>query len=148
MTEPVFVDTNVLVYRFDSTEQDKQERCERWIERFWADGTGRLSTQVLQELYVTLTRKLDHPLEPAQAQTIVRSLFAWKPVGVGRATLEGAWRLQEGYSLSWWDALIVAAAQDAGCSFLLTEDLSHGQLLDGVRVVNPFRTEPGDLGRS
>lgn len=145
MTEPVFVDTNVLIYRFDSSEPDKQRRCERWVEHLWSERAGRLSIQVLQELYVNLTRKLDHPLEPPEAQTIVRSLFAWRPVGVGRGTIEGAWRLQESYSLSWWDALIVAAAQEAGCSYLLTEDLNDGQLLDGVRVVDPLRTAPGAL---
>lgn len=145
MTEPLFVDTNVLVYRFDITEPDKQRQCERWLDSLWSEGTGRLSIQVLQELYATLTRKLDHPLEPVEAQTIVRSLFSWRPVVIDRATIEGAWRLQESYSLSWWDALIVAAAQVAGCPFLLTEDLSHGQVLDGVRVVDPLRAEPGDL---
>jgi len=145
MIAPVFVDTNVFVYRYDHTEPEKQNRCERWLQHCWAERTGRLSIQVLQELYVTLTRKLAHAMEPADARTVVRSLFAWKPATVGPRTIEGAWRLQQSYSLSWWDALIVAAAQGEGCFFLLTEDLSHDQVLDGVRVVNPFRVLPGEL---
>lgn len=139
---PVFVDTNVLVYRYDSSEPDKQRRCERWLDHLWAEATGRVSVQVLQELYVNLTSKLDAAMEPAEAQQVVRSLFAWSPIPVGPATIEGAWRLQTSYSLSWWDALIVAAAQSGACSILLTEDLSHGQMLDAVRVVSPFREEP------
>jgi predicted nucleic acid-binding protein len=142
---PVFVDTNVFVYRFDSTEPDKQRRAERWLDHLWSEGTGRVSVQVLQELYASLTRKLDHPMEPAEARTIVRSLFAWGPVMVDRRTIEGAWLLQDHHSLSWWDALIVATAQTAGCRHLLTGDLSHGQDLDGVRIVDPFKVEPGRL---
>jgi predicted nucleic acid-binding protein len=67
-------------------------------------------------------------------------------VPVDRRTIEFAWNLQDRHSLSWWDALIVAAAQAAGCPYLLTEDLNHDQDLDGVRVVDPFRVEPTDLG--
>lgn len=143
---PVFVDTNLLVYRFDTTEPEKQRRAERWHKHLWRDRSGRLSVQVLQELYSSLTRKLDEPMEPAEARTVVRSLLSWNPVPVDPRTIEGAWRLEDRYSLSWWDALIVSAAQIAGCGHLLTEDLSHDQDLDGVRVVDPFRVTPGELG--
>lgn len=145
MIDPVFVDTNILVYRVDATEPAKQARCESWIDHLWSEGTGRLSVQVLQEFYATVTRKLDHPLEAEEARTVVRALFAWSPVVVERATLEAAWRLQQAFSLSWWDALIVAAAHAAGCPYLLTEDLSHDRDLDGVRVVSPFQVQPGGL---
>lgn len=145
MTAPVFVDTNVLVYRYDISEPEKQRRCEDWLDVLWDRGAGRLSIQVQQELYATLTRKLDRPLGPADARAVVRSLFAWDPVPIDRTAMEGAWRLQERYSLSWWDALIVAAAQVAGCSVLLSEDLGHGASYDGVRVVNPVETTPDEL---
>ena len=141
----VFVDTNVIVYRFDTSEPDKQRQAERWHERLWRSREGRVSVQVLEELYSSLTRKLDHRMAPAEARTVVRALFAWDPLPVDATTIEGAWRLEDRYSLSWWDALIVSAAQVAGCRHLLTEDLSHGQELDGVQVVDPFRAEPGDL---
>lgn len=143
---PVFVDTNVFVYRFDASEPDKQHRAQRWLEHLWRERTGRLSIQVLQELYTTLSRGLDHPMEPGEARSVVRSLLAWDPVPVDPRTIEGAWLLEDRYSLSWWDALIVSAAQVASCEHLLTEDLSHGQDLDSVRVVDPLRVEPGELG--
>lgn len=142
---PVFVDTNLLVYRFDTTEPEKQAQAEVWHEHLWRERTGRLSIQVLQELYSSLTRKLDAPMKPAEARTAVRALHAWNPIPITARTIEGAWRLEDHYSLSWWDALIVAAAQIAGCRHLLTEDLSHGQDYDGVRVVNPFRVTPGEF---
>lgn len=135
---PVFVDTNLFVYSLDVSEPEKQQRAREWLVRLWDTDTGRVSIQVLQELYSTLTRKLDHPLEPEEARRVVRGLFAWNPVPVDRRTLEGAWRLQDRFSLSWWDALIVSAARLAGCDRLLTEDLSHGQNLDGVEVLSPF----------
>lgn len=145
MTGLVFVDTNVYVYRFDSTESEKQRRCEAWLRHLWSARNGRVSVQVLQELYSTLTRKLDHPLQAAEARGIIRSLYTWDPVAVDRKTIEAAWSLQDRHSLSWWDGLIVAAAQAAGCAYLLTEDLNHDQDLAGVRVVDPFQVEPGEL---
>jgi predicted nucleic acid-binding protein len=144
---PVFVDTNLFVYRYDTTEPEKQRRAERWLDHLWTEGTGRVSIQGLQELYSSLTRKLDNPMEPAEARSVVRSLLSWDPAPVEARTIEGAWLLQDRYSLAWWDALIVSAAQITGCRHLLTEDLSHDQHLDGVRVVDPFRTGPGELGR-
>ncbi len=91
------------------------------------------------ELYSSLTRKLEgFPVD--KAQRIVRGVAAWQPVARDFPLMERAWLLQERYALSWWDALIVAAAQSSGCSVLLTEDLQHGQLLDEVRVIDPFRS--------
>ncbi len=145
MIEPVFVDTNVLVYCFDSAEPEKQRQAELWLRTLWTAGSARISIQVLHELYATLTRKLKRPMDPPEARTVVRGLFAWKPIPIDSKTIEGAWFLQDRYSLSWWDGLIVSAAQLTGCRTLLTEDLSHGQDLDGVRVKNPFKEDPADL---
>lgn len=141
----VFVDSNVLVYARDSTEPDKQSRAALWMEALWRSRAGRLSFQVLHEYYVTVTAKLDPGLETDAARADVRALMAWKPVAATDARLEAAWRLQDRFDLSWWDAQIVAAAQQAGCSVLLSEDLQHGQDLAGVEVVSPFRSAPGDL---
>lgn len=139
----VFVDTHILVYRFDTTEPAKQARSEDWLRWLWGQGTGRLSVQVLQELYATLTCKLPHALDTAEAQSVIRSLFVWNPVIVEPGTIEGAWANQERFTLSWWDALIVAAAQRAGCTYLLTEGLDHNQDMDGVRVIDPMQVKPG-----
>ena len=135
---PVFVDTNVLVYRHDSSDPAKQARADDWYAYLWRSRTGRLSVQVLQELYSVLTRKLRPGMEASRARRIVRTLGAWVPLSIDLSTIERAWRLEQSNSLSWWDALIVAAAQTSECAILLTEDLQDGQTFGQVRVVNPF----------
>jgi len=95
---------------------------------------------VLQGFFVIVTRKSMSSREDARAE--VRDLLAWMPVAVDAFTLERGWKMQDRYQLSFWDALIVAAAVQASCGYLLTEDLQEGQDLDGVIVVNPFRTDP------
>jgi predicted nucleic acid-binding protein len=145
MTGLVFVDSNVLVYSVDETEPDKQTRAAEWLKRLWSTRAGRLSFQVLQEFYVNVTRATGIAMPAADAREIARSLLAWQPVRIGAGELEAAWSLQDRYSISWWDALIVAAASSAGCRFLLTEDLQHDQDFGGLRVVDPFRVQPQSL---
>lgn len=138
MTAPVFVDTNVFVYRYDASEPEKQLRARDWLQFLWPQRSGRLSHQVLHELYVTLTRKLRPGIPAPDARRIVRDLALWQPVATELTTIERAWRLEERHRLSWWDALIVAAAQAGDCRVLLTEDLQHGQIFGSLQVVNPF----------
>ncbi len=138
MTGSVFVDTNVLVYRHDLTNPLKQSRADDWYRLLWRQHCGRLSFQVLQELYSTLTRKLKPGLEASKARQIVCVLAQWRPVPIDVDILERAWLLEERYTMSWWDALIVAAAQACECNVLLTEDLQHGQTFGALRVVDPF----------
>jgi len=142
MTAPIFVDTNILVYARDVGARDKQVRAGEWMALIWQSGRGRVSVQVLQELYVTLTRKLRPGLPPAEARAEVRALLPWQPIEIAPVILESAWSLQDRFQLSGWDALIVAAAHAAQCRYLLTEDLQDGQNLDGLLVVNPFRHPP------
>lgn len=142
---PTFVDTNVLLYARDASEPDKQPLAQRWLDTLWEQRTGRLSVQVLNEYYVAATRKLRPGLERGVARADVQDLMAWRPVRLGPSIIEDAWWLEERFSLSYWDALIVAAAREAGCRHLLTEDLQHGQDLDGVTVIDPFMQEPGQL---
>jgi predicted nucleic acid-binding protein len=145
MTDKVFVDTNVLVYTRDTSEPQKQKQTMRWMSHLWNTRAGRLSFQVLQEFYVTVTERLDPGLTPEAARRDVRLLLSWQPILVDMRVLEGAWRLQERYHLSWWDVLIVSAAQVAGCHYLLTEDLKEDQELENVRVINPFHISPEAL---
>ena len=139
---PVFVDTNVLVYARDAGEATKQPQATAWLDHLWRSRTGRLSYQVLQEFYVTVTRKLDPGLTPTEARADARNLLAWQPVAVDDEVLLAAWSLEDRHSLSFWDALIIAAARAAGCQRLLSEDLSDGAVYDGVEVVNPFTRNP------
>ncbi len=127
MTERVFVDTNVLVYGRDASEPTKQKQAMAWLARLWSEKTGRLSFQVLNEFYVTVTNKLQPGMDPQSAREDVRSLLAWRPIPVDARVVEGAWRIQDRYKLSWWDALIVSAAQASDCRYLLTEDLQENR---------------------
>lgn len=148
MTARVFVDTNVLVYQFDSRTPEKQARAQAWLDHLWDTHTGSVSFQVLQEFYAIVTRKLQPGLTPETARRIVRALWAWQPLAVDDRITTLAWADQDRFGLSWWDALIVAAARVAGCSYLLTEDLQHNQDLDGLRVVNPFEVPPLEPARA
>ncbi|MFV2062632.1 MAG: PIN domain-containing protein [Chloroflexota bacterium] len=147
MTVRVFVDTNVLLYARDASEKTKQPLAKRWLDELWDRRVGRLSHQVLNEYYVTVTRKLRPGLPRDEAQADIRDLGAWRPVPIDHAMVEDAWWLEERFELGYWDALIVAAARAAGCGHLLTEDLQHGRDLDGVVVANPFKSSPGDMAR-
>jgi predicted nucleic acid-binding protein len=143
---PVFVDTNVLVYARDASEGAKQEQAEAWLAHLWRTREGRVSYQVLQEYYVTVTRKLQPGLPPADARSDVRDLFAWEPVTVDGEVVESAWRIESRWGLSFWDAAIVASARAAGCQHLLSEDLADEQTMSGVTVFNPFTHEPTSIG--
>jgi len=146
MTETYFVDTNVLVYARDAAELEKQPIAAAWLTFLWRSRRGRLSTQVLNEYYQVVTRRLRPGLPPADARADVRDLFAWRPLAVKSAVIERAWRAEERFSLSWWDALVIGAAQHAGCRYLLTEDLQPGQDLGGVAVLDPFANAPPAAG--
>lgn len=141
----VFVDSNVLVYACDASEPVKQARASAWLERLWRTRTGHLSTQVLHEAYVTMTRKLRPGMPPADARDVLRDLLAWRPLALDGPLLEAAWGVQDRYGISFWDALVVAAANRCGCDHLLTEDLPDGQVYWEVTVVDPFRHEPTGL---
>ena len=146
MTDPVFVDTNVLVYSRDARVAAKHQRAREWVEFLWDTKRGRVSRQVLHEYYVTVTRKLRPGLPVEEARSDVRSLFHWLSAVDPEVMIESAWTFQDRCSLSFWDALVLAAAQSMGCGFLLSEDLPAGQELEGIRVVSPFATRPSELG--
>ena len=140
MTGLFFVDTNILVYARDTSESEKQPLAREWLEHLWKTHQGRISMQVLQEYYQVATRRLEPGLKREIAREDIRDLMAWSPVAIDRQVLEHAWVAEEQFRLSWWDALIVGAARQAGCRYLLTEDLQDSQDLDGLTIVDPFRT--------
>jgi predicted nucleic acid-binding protein len=142
MTARYFVDSNVLVYARDVVEVDKQERANRWLELLWINGTGRLSYQVLVEAYSVFTSKRGSHRK--EAKLYVAGFLAWRPMALDLTAMQDAWRIQDRFGFSWWDCLIVAAARTERCDYLLTEDLQHGQDLDGLVVVNPFETAPNE----
>jgi predicted nucleic acid-binding protein len=131
-----FVDTNVLVYTVDRGEPAKRERALDMLAQL--DGRFVLSTQVLGELYVTLTRKLPRPVDAAQAVERVVRLSRHRVVGVDSAMVRAAIETSQRSQISYWDALIIEAAVAGGCDRILTEDLSAGQVIRGVEIVDPF----------
>jgi predicted nucleic acid-binding protein len=136
MTAPVFVDSNVFLYALDDADTRKQQAARDWRSALWRSRLGRVSFQVLGEFYVNALRLRPAARDDARAE--VRDLLAWNPVLADAALLELGWKIQDRYRLSYWDALIVAAAKVASCGYLLTEDLQAGQKLDEIEVVNPF----------
>jgi predicted nucleic acid-binding protein len=132
-----FVDTNVLIYAFDRSAGAKRELALTLLDRLWAERCGCVSLQVLQEFYVTATRKLSMPAGDALKQ--VERLGVWAVHRPSFDDLTAAVRMHCGKSVSFWDALVVRSAMQMGCEVLWTEDLSDGQRWEGVTVKNPFR---------
>jgi predicted nucleic acid-binding protein len=143
MTAPVFVDSNVLLYALDEADSKKQQAARNWRAELWRSRRGRVSFQVLGEFYVNAVRK--RPAARDEARAEVRDLLAWNPVIADAALLEQGWKFQDRYHLSYWDALIAAAAKVSSCRYLLTEDLQTGQKLDGIEVINPFLCGPESI---
>jgi predicted nucleic acid-binding protein len=137
-----FVDTNVLVYAFDNSASPKKRVAERLMNDLMEEDRLRVSTQVLQELFVTLTRKVHRPCSIEQALAILEDLTAWPLMVIDYAAIRAAIGLADQAKLSFWDALVVVAAARAGAAVLYTEDLNHGQDILGVRICNPFASTP------
>lgn len=138
MNDNGFVDTNILVYFRDASEPAKQARAAALMKELWETRRGRTGIQVLNEFYVTVTRKLTPGLSARQAWEDVRALMAWEPVPVDKLLVLRAGDAEREYRLSWWDALIVAAAERAGCRTLYSEDFAKGREYFGITVCNPF----------
>jgi len=138
MNAKVFVDTNILVYARDASETKKQEQAKQWMAYLWQSRLGWLSYQSCNEYYVVTTQRLKPGLSRKAAQDDIKAFEAWNPLPIDRPVIENAWRIQERYQFSWWDSLILSAAQIQGCKYLLSEDLQHEQMINDVQVINPF----------
>ena len=134
----VFFDTNILVYLFDADDAVKKDMARTRFETEAAGGRALLSTQVLQEFYVSVTRKLSVPLEPETAAAIVRDLSLLPTVSIDTERILAAIHWSRKLRLPFWDALIIEAALAGGAERLLTEDMQHGQIIEGLRIENPF----------
>ncbi len=136
-----FCDTNLLVYAYDVTAGAKQDQARGLLARLWESGSGVLSVQVLQELFVALTRKIPQPLTARDAQLVISDMAAWRVIEPGSrdvlAAIDGAAR----WHISFWDAMILQTAIQAGASTVWSEDLNDGQNYDGTVVRNPFAVQ-------
>jgi predicted nucleic acid-binding protein len=139
MSDRHFVDTNVLMYAHDASAGRKHERAKALVSELWERRSGVVSTQVLQELAVNLRRKAGKPLDARATREIVSDYLAWHVVVNGGESILEAIDVEARYRVSFWDALVIQAAQAAGADVLYSEDLSDGQRYGTVRVLNPFR---------
>jgi predicted nucleic acid-binding protein len=133
-----FLDTNILVYAYDASAGNKHDIAKKIVTELWNSGLGCLSTQVLQEFFVTITKKIQKPLNNASAYELIKDLLKWDVIiNTGQCILDGI-ELQKKYKYSFWDSMIIQAAVKSKSDILLSEDLSNGQIVDGVEIRNPF----------
>lgn len=142
MTGPCFVDANVFVYVIDARDARKHARAQEWLGWLWRERLGRTSVQALSEYYAVASRKLSIPREAAWSYAL--KLAAWDPQPIDLAVILRAREIEDRYRLSWWDSMIVAAAQLQECRILLTEDLQDGMTFGTVRVADPFLHRVGE----
>lgn len=139
MSGPTFVDTNILVYAFAGTGDERHAVARTVVGDLLERQNAALSVQVLKEFYAVATRKLGKPLPARKAASIIRDLMlACHVTDDTQQLLERALDLAATYSLSIWDASIVAAAEAAGCREVCKEDPAHGATIGSVRIANPF----------
>ncbi len=138
MTEIAFFDTNILLYLFDQREVLKREIARKLFSAYLESKTLRISTQVVQEFYSAATKKLRLPLYEVAAE--VRALCGLEMTTVSRVEILRAIDIRHRIQISFWDGLIISAAETAGATILFTEDLTHGQTIGSIQIVNPFHT--------
>jgi predicted nucleic acid-binding protein len=147
MIGKVFVDSNILIYAHDAAAARKREVAAAELKALWKDQLGRVSTQVLQEFYVTVTQKLGKPLSKGDAREIVRDYAQWVATPTTPRTVIRASEIGEVWRISFWDSLILASAEEEDCAAILTEDLNAGQSIAGIRIVNPFAQDQNSADR-
>jgi predicted nucleic acid-binding protein len=138
MSDKFFVDTNILVYAHDRSQGVKHQRAKTLLEELWNSGNGVLSTQVLQELCINLRRKAGNPLPVDGVRMLIRDYSTWTVVTNTPESVLKALDIEQRYKTSFWDALILQAAEEAGASILYSEDLARGQRYGSLKVVNPL----------
>ena len=141
MSDKYFVDTNILIYAHDKAAGLKHECAKALVEMLWRDRTGVVSTQVLQELAINLRRKAGRPLDVKATREVVADYLTWQVVVNGGESILDALDIEARFQISFWDALVVQAAQASGAEILYSEDLSDGQAYGSVRVINPLQAD-------
>lgn len=137
-SDQYFVDTNILVYVVDVSEGERHERAREVVYDLWNNGQGCVSIQVLQEFFVTVTRRKPHPMPPDEAARFVRFLSRWSVHVPDADDVLDAIRIHRRYGISFWDAMVITSAAKMGCRTVYSEDLNAGQWYGSVRVANPL----------
>lgn len=137
MSELVFVDTSVLILSEDGADAAARDQAFAWLRELWLRRSGRLSTQVLNDFYTSVTTRISPAMPNGDARAEVRRYQRWQPWAIDHATVESAWSIESRFALAYADALIVAAAKAQGCTLLLSLELAHEAVYDSVTVLNP-----------
>jgi predicted nucleic acid-binding protein len=138
MADKFFVDTNILIYAHDRSAGVKHQRARHAIESLWTTGQGVLSTQTLQELCINLRRKLARPLPVDEVRRLIQDYLSWEIVVNSPEAVLQALEIEVRYKISFWDALVLQAAEQSGAAILYSEDLAAGQNYGPVQVMNPL----------
>lgn len=134
-----FLDTNILIYQLDARDAAKQERCRGIVKDLVSRHEAVISTQILQEFYVACTTKLK--VKPISVKAIMHGFENMEVVTIGAELISEAIDTSLQYRLSFWEALVVVAAESAKCKYLLTEDLNEGQIVRKVKIQNPLKVD-------
>ncbi len=145
MTTAVFIDSTTLIYPLDRTAGAKKTDCEAWLRILRTAELLTLSPQVLNESYWAVMRKPAFESARGAVRDYLRRYVPWTTAPLVAATHENALLLLDRYPLRFWDALLLASANQAGCDYFLSEDLNDGQAYGGVRALNPFLHAPADV---
>jgi predicted nucleic acid-binding protein len=143
MSDKFFVDTNILIYAHDTSAGPKHQRARTLLEYLWSSGNGVLSTQVLQELCINLRRKVSRSFPVDEVRLLIEDYLAWEVVTNTPESVLRALDIEMRYKTSFWDALILQAAESSGAAVLYSEDLAGGERYGTIEVVNPL-LDPAD----
>jgi len=137
--DKIFIDTNIMIYAYDVSAEEKHQIAGHILSDLWNSGLGVISTQVLQEFFVNIIQKIQRPIDKKFAKEIVRDFLRWQVVVNNGDSILDAIDICDKYGYSFWDSMIIEAAIKGGAVFLMSEDLQHGQVISGVTIRNPFK---------
>ena len=136
--DKIFIDTNIIIYAYDNSAGYKQKIASDILIKLWNTGNALISTQVLEELFVNITRKIPNPLAVLEARTLISDLMHWDTVVVDNEIIINSIDIFVKHRFSFWDSLIMTSAVKGGASFLYSEDFQHGITVEGIKIINPF----------
>ncbi len=139
MSDKDFFDSNILIYAYDTRDSNKQNQAQALLLNATRSQTAVLSSQVLGEFFVVVTRKIPQPMTSSEAAEVIAELGTLEVISLDFSLVQRAIATQQKYEISYWDSLIISAAERAGCVRILSEDLNHGQMYHGIKVQNPFQ---------
>ncbi len=141
MTGKTFVDTSILIYAYDNTAGSLHDIAVRTMTELWQSRRGRLSPHILTEFFVFLTRAIRKPIPAREAREMIRPYMHWVETPLSGVAVVRASEIAELWGISFWDAMVVASAEEVGARQILTAEAVSNRAIAGIDIVNPFREE-------